>query len=43
LSKDAKANITENYFEAGHMMYIEQNSLQRQRDDLRKFIERAIK
>ena len=43
LSKEAKANIAENYFEAGHMMYIEQNSLQRQRDDLRKFIERAIK
>ena len=43
LPREAKANITEDYFEAGHMMYIEQNSLQRQREDLRKFVDAALK
>jgi carboxypeptidase C (cathepsin A) len=43
LPKQAKVNITEDYFEAGHMMYIEQNSLQRQREDLRKFVDAALK
>jgi carboxypeptidase C (cathepsin A) len=43
LPKEAKANIVEDYFEAGHMMYIEQNSLQRQREDLRKFVDAALK
>ena len=43
LPKEAKANITEDFFEAGHMMYIEQNSLAKQRDDLRNFVNAALK
>jgi carboxypeptidase C (cathepsin A) len=43
LPKEAKANITDDYFEAGHMMYIEQNSLARQREDLRNFVNAALK
>lgn len=43
LPKEAKANITESYFESGHMMYIEQNSLARQREDLRNLINSALK
>jgi carboxypeptidase C (cathepsin A) len=43
LPKEAKANISEDFFEAGHMMYIEQNSLARQREDLRNFVNAALK
>ena len=41
--KDTLADITEDYFEAGHMMYIEQNSLAKQREDLRNFVNAALK
>jgi carboxypeptidase C (cathepsin A) len=43
LPKEAKANISDDYFEAGHMMYIEQNSLQRLREDLRNFLNVSLK
>jgi carboxypeptidase C (cathepsin A) len=43
LPKEAKANISDDYFEAGHMMYIEQNSLTKLRDDLRNFVNAALK
>jgi carboxypeptidase C (cathepsin A) len=43
LPKEAKANISDDYFEAGHMMYIEQNSLQRLREDLRNFVNVSLK
>ena len=43
LPKEAKANITDDYFEAGHMMYIEQNSLTKLRDDLRNFVNTSLK
>lgn len=43
LPKEANANITDSYFEAGHMMYIEHESLVRQREDLRRLIDSALK
>jgi carboxypeptidase C (cathepsin A) len=38
LDPDVRSNVTMDFFEAGHMMYIHQPSLQRVKDDLAKFI-----
>ena len=37
-----RKNITTNYYEAGHMMYIEKNSLRKLKDDAARFIQSAV-
>ena len=43
LPQAAKANIKDDYFEAGHMMYIEQESIKRLREDLRGWMRSGLK
>jgi len=37
-----RKNITTNYYEAGHMMYIEKNSLRKLKEDAARFIQSAL-
>jgi len=41
LEKELEANITERYYDAGHMMYIHKPSLNRLREDLTSFLAEA--
>lgn len=41
LKKDIRANLTMTYYEAGHMMYIHQPSLQQLKKDFEKFFDSA--
>ncbi|MBC7798655.1 MAG: hypothetical protein H7Z37_17435, partial [Pyrinomonadaceae bacterium] len=38
-----RRNITFDYYEAGHMMYIERNSLRKLKEDVTDFIGNSIK
>ena len=42
LDPTLRRNITSYYYEAGHMMYIETNSLQKLKDDAARFIQSSI-
>ena len=43
LDPQLRQNFTFNYYEAGHMMYIEKNSLRKLKDDVGKFIQNALR
>jgi carboxypeptidase C (cathepsin A) len=43
LDPQLRKNISFNYYEAGHMMYIEKNSLKKLKDDAAAFIQSAIR
>ena len=43
LDPQLRQNFTFNYYEAGHMMYIEKNSLRKLKDDVSGFIRSALK
>ena len=43
LDPTLRKNISFSYYEAGHMMYIEKNSLKKLKDDAANFIQRALK
>jgi carboxypeptidase C (cathepsin A) len=43
LDPQLRKNISFNYYEAGHMMYIEKNSLKKLKDDASAFIQSAIR
>ncbi|MBX7174377.1 MAG: hypothetical protein K1X72_25620 [Pyrinomonadaceae bacterium] len=43
LDSELRKNITFEYYEAGHMMYIEKNSLKKLKDDVTKFIGNSLK
>ncbi|HEY8562756.1 MAG TPA: hypothetical protein VIL74_20430 [Pyrinomonadaceae bacterium] len=43
LEPTLRKNITTHYYEAGHMMYIEKNSLRKLKDDAARFIQSALK
>jgi carboxypeptidase C (cathepsin A) len=38
-----RKNVSFQYYEAGHMMYIEKNSLKKLKDDVGAFISGAVK
>jgi carboxypeptidase C (cathepsin A) len=42
LDPQLRRNITFNYYEAGHMMYIEKNSLKKLHNDAASFIAAAV-
>ncbi len=42
LDASLRKNITVNYYEAGHMMYIEKNSLKKLKDDASSFIQKSL-
>lgn len=42
LDASLKKNISFTYYEAGHMMYIEKNSLKKLKDDAAAFIQRSV-
>jgi carboxypeptidase C (cathepsin A) len=42
LEPSLRKNITTNYYEAGHMMYIEKNSLRKLKEDAARFIQNAL-
>jgi carboxypeptidase C (cathepsin A) len=42
LDPSLRKNITVNYYEAGHMMYIEKNSLKKLKDDAARFIQNSL-
>ena len=42
LDPQLRQNVTFTYYEAGHMMYIEKNSLKKLHDDAAGFIQRAL-
>jgi carboxypeptidase C (cathepsin A) len=42
LDPSLRKNITFNYYEAGHMMYIEKNSLKKLKDDAAAFIQSSL-
>ena len=41
LAEDLRENITTKYYGAGHMMYVQQSSLQNLSEDLREFVAEA--
>lgn len=43
LDPTLRKNISFSYYEAGHMMYIEKNSLKKLKDDATSFIQRSLK
>lgn len=43
LDPQLRRNFTTSYYEAGHMMYIEKNSLKKLKDDISVFINSAVK
>jgi carboxypeptidase C (cathepsin A) len=43
LEPGLKKNISTHYYEAGHMMYIEKNSLRKLKEDAARFIQTALK
>ena len=43
LDPSLRKNITFNYYEAGHMMYIEKNSLKKLKDDAAAFVQAAVR
>jgi carboxypeptidase C (cathepsin A) len=42
LDASLRGNITQTYYEAGHMMYIKKSSLAKLRDDLASYLQRAL-
>jgi len=42
LDSTLRKNISVSYYEAGHMMYIEKNSLKKLKDDASAFIQKSI-
>jgi carboxypeptidase C (cathepsin A) len=42
LEPNLRKNITSSYYEAGHMMYIEKNSLRKLKEDAARFIQSAL-
>jgi len=42
LEPNMRKNITTNFYEAGHMMYIEKNSLRKLKEDAARFIQNAL-
>ncbi|MFN3330036.1 MAG: peptidase S10, partial [Pyrinomonadaceae bacterium] len=43
LEPELKRNVSFAYYEAGHMMYIEKESLQKLKDDITKFYRNAVR
>ena len=43
LDPTLRRNITLNYYEAGHMMYIEKNSLKKLKDDASAFVQSSMR
>jgi len=43
LDPTLRKNVSFNYYEAGHMMYIEKNSLKKLKDDVSAFMSGAVR
>ena len=43
LDPQLRRNVSFAYYEAGHMMYIEKNSLKKLKDDAASFIQAAVR
>ncbi len=43
LDSTLRRNISVSYYEAGHMMYIEKNSLKKLKDDASAFVQNSLR
>ena len=41
LSKDLRANVTQKYYDGGHMLYLNRPALEQLKNDLREFYSQA--